>query len=152
MNGMTDAEMQAIGNALLSCGRLRYKPALEVAKPLVPKKMTCPVIIRGPAIWAAGVLGDADDRQLAGQFLSIYKDNSPFEVQDARFESIKAIGNMRYTPALEEMSQQGRENALADLRWMAHAVADRLAGGPPTPYTPPSVSEVAETSIRSIEQ
>ncbi len=152
LKGMNEAEMQAIGNALLSCGRLRYKPALEVAKPLVPKKMTCPVIIRGPAIWAAGVLGDADDRQLAGQFLSIYKDNSPFEVQDARFESIKAIGNMRYTPALEEMSQQGRENALADLRWMAHAVADRLAGGPPTPYTPPSVSEVAETSIRSIEQ
>jgi HEAT repeat protein len=149
---MTDGRLAAIECAFISCGQLRYKPILPLAQRLMPQKTVYPSALRASAIWAAGLVGEANDSRLASIFLSISNDNGPFESEDARFEAIKAIGNLHYLPALNEMRRQSKESPFPKLRWMAHLVADRLAGGTPTTYTPPSVAVVAETSIRSLGQ
>jgi hypothetical protein len=116
---------------------------------LIPDKLDCPVVIRARAIWAAGMLGESTDATLAAKLLSVFKDTSPFESEEARFESAKAIGNMRYTPALDSMRLEGQQNPVPSLRWISHRVADRL-GGVDTPYTPPSEQVVADTSILDV--
>lgn len=142
----------AIENAFKSCGRLRFKPILPLAQRIMPQKTVYPSPLRASAIWAAGLIGDASNSQLASMCLSIANDNSPFESEDARYEAIKAIGNLHYLPALDEMRRQGKESPIPALRWIAHLVADRLAGGQPTPYIAPSIPVVAETSIRDLSQ
>lgn len=145
------ARADAIGSAFIACGRLRHQPIVNLAKPIIADKVSSPRAVRVPAIWAAGAAADAADADLANRLLSVYHDNSPYEVEAARFEAAKGLGNMRYTPALDVMRQQGKENPLPTLRWIAHRVADRLAGAAePTPYTPPSVPYVADTSIREL--
>ena len=145
-----DDRLIAVQNAFISCGRLRFKPILPIAQRVMPEKMVYPSQLRASAIWAAGLVGDAKNSQLAAVCLAISNDNSPFESEDARFEAIKAIGNLHYSPALNEMRRQGKESPIPKLRWMAHLVADRLAGGNATPYVPPSIAVVAETSIRDL--
>jgi len=143
-------ETEAIAATFIACGKLQHKPALAIARQLIPQKLTAPPILRTRAIWAAGVLGDAGDRELAGAFRSVANDNSPFEVEEARFEAIKAIGNLGYKTAIDELRRYEKSQQVSSLRWMAHTVIDRLAGGTATPYTPPTDAIIADTSIQDI--
>jgi HEAT repeat protein len=151
-SSIEEDRLGAIEDAFRSCGRLRFEPILPLAQRIMPQKTVYPSPLRASAIWAAGVIGNASDTQLASMCLSIANDNSPFESEDARYEAIKAIGNLHYLPALDEMRRQGKENPISALRWISHLVADRLAGGQPTPYVAPSIRIVAETSIRDLSQ
>lgn len=148
---MSNGRLTAVESAFISLGQLHYKPALPLLKWVMPQKTAYPAELRTRVIWASGLIGDPDDHELAGICLSISTDNSPFESEDARFEAIKAIGNLHYMPALDEMRQQATESPFPTLRWMAHLVADRLAGGRPSTYTPPTMTVVAETSIRVLQ-
>ncbi len=148
---MSNGRLTAVESAFISLGQLHYKPALPLLKWVMPQKTAYPAELRTRVIWAAGLIGDPEDRELAGICLSISNDNSPFESEDARFEAIKAIGNLHYLPALDEMRRQATESPFPTLRWMAHLVADRMAGGMPTTYTPPTTTVVAETSIRVLQ-
>jgi HEAT repeat protein len=150
--GSIDAmQAEAIGNALIACGQLRHKPIVEITKELISAKTVYPPSIRVPAIWAAGAASDAGDRDVAGRCLSVYRDTTPFEVEEARFEAIKAIGNMRHAAALDEMRQQATANASPNLRWMAYQVVERLSGSAASaPYTPPPAPMVADTSIKDL--
>jgi HEAT repeat protein len=144
------AQLQATANAFIACGKLRHKPILAVAKLIAPQKRDYAVAVRGPAIWAIGAAGEPQDKEMADILLSIARDNSPFESEEARFEAIKAIGNMDYQPAAESMRREAMESALPSLRWMSHTVADRLAGTT-TPYTRPQIPVVADTSIQDLQ-
>jgi len=85
--------------------------------------------------------------------VSIANDDSPYEHEEPRFEAIKAIGNLRSTATLEEMRRQAGVHRIPSLRWMAHAVADRLTGDAiTTPYVPPDVPTVADTSIQDMSR
>jgi HEAT repeat protein len=148
---MSNRRLTAVESAFISLGQLHYKPALPLLKWVMPQKTAYPAELRTRVIWASGLIGDADDRELAAICLSISNDNSPFESEDARFEAIKAIGNLHYLPALDEMRRQATESPFPTLRWMAHLVADRLDGGRPTTYTPPTTTVVAETSIMVLQ-
>lgn len=147
LRSIDSTKARAIGAAFIACARLDFQPALATARPYIPDKMNCPIEIRGPAIWAAGVLGDPEDRALADAFLSVARDTSPFETEDARFEAIKAIGNQGHLTILDAMRQEGAQNPIPRLRWMAHTVADRMAGGESS-YIPPSMPAVAQTSLQ----
>jgi HEAT repeat protein len=144
------AQVQATANAFIACGKLRYKPILPLAKLIAPQKRDYAVSVRGPAIWAIGAAGDPQDKELADMLLSIARDNSPYESEDARFEAVKAIGNLGYVPAVESMRREAKESALPSLRWMSHIVADRLTGTT-TPYTRPEIPAVADTSIQDLK-
>jgi HEAT repeat protein len=148
--GSVDAsQAKAIGNALIACGQLHYRPVVELTKPLISEKTVYPPSVRVPAIWAAGAASGPNDADVAARCLSVYRDTTPYEVEEARFEAAKAIGNMRYVAALEEMRRHSAQNPLPTLRWIAYRVAERLSGGPlPTPYTPPPMPTVADTSIK----
>ena len=141
----------AIGCAFIACGRLHCGEALPLIKQIIPQKMTCPIEIRGRAIWAAGVLGSNTDDDLASKLLTVYRDNSPFESEQARIEAIKALGNMRYMAQLDDFRKQGQENPLASLRFLSHEVADRLSGQT-TLYAPPRTSVIADTSIQVLDR
>jgi HEAT repeat protein len=143
------AQVHAVSNAFIACGQLRYKPVLESANTVIPAKRTYSVAIRAPAIWAAGAASDADNAELASALLSVARDNGPFEADDARFEAIKAVGNMGYKPALDGLRRDAAESLHPRFRWMSHIVADRLAGTK-TPYVPPEVTVTADTSIRDL--
>jgi HEAT repeat protein len=142
-------QAQAIVSAFIACGKLRYKPVLSVARPLIPDKMNYSAAIRAPAVWAAGMAGDADDAALAAQLLSAYRDTSPYESEEVRLEAVKAIGNLRHLPVLEQVREEGKRNPSPRLRWMAHHVADGMAGTT-TPYVPPTVAVVADTRIQAL--
>lgn len=152
--GSIDAmHAEAVGNALVACGQLRHQPVVELVKPLISEKTVYPPSVRAPAIWAAGAGSDAGDSDVANRCLSVYRDTSPFEVEEVRFEAVKAIGNMRYTGALDEMRQQAAANPSPNLRWMAHRVAQRLSdAGTTPPYVPPDAPLIADTSIRDISK
>ncbi len=146
-------EPEAIGAAFVACGKLHYKPIFRLAREIVPQKLTSPIAIRSRAIWAAGVLGAADDGDLASALLSVANDNSPYENELARFEAIKALGNQHHLAALEELQRQSREQSIPSLRWIAYLVARRLQGGNASePYTPPTLTHIAETSIQDLSQ
>jgi HEAT repeat protein len=146
---MDPAQVEAIANAFVSCGRLGYGPIVPVAMRVFPEKMSLPSSIRAPAIWAAGAAGDAGDQRLAAALLRVFNDLSAYESEDARFEAVKALGNLRFAPALEELRRNAKENPVPSLGWMAHQVGDRLSGES-TPYTPPNAPFVAETSIKDL--
>jgi HEAT repeat protein len=149
LQSLSPDQVRVIGDAFISCGEIHEHAALKPAKRLIPQKLTCPGAIRTRAIWAAGVLGSGDDQELIGELLSVVRDTSPYEIEEARVEAIKAIGNLRYSPAGDEFRKEGTENPSTILRWEFHQVADRLSQTT-TPYMPPVVADVADTSIQEI--
>lgn len=143
------AQVEAVRSAFIACGRLRHRPLLELIRVVVPQKRVYGVTIRAPAIWAAGAICGPDDTEIAAMLLSIAHDNSPFEAEAARFEAIKAIGNMGYKQALETLRRDAAESPHPKLRWISHVVADRIAGTQ-TPYVPVDVPVIADTSIQDL--
>jgi hypothetical protein len=136
----------AMANALVSAGRLRSAAAVPEAQRILQiDPGSCPGRIRAAAAFAIGVLGETGGGQVsARKFLAIY--DSPYEDHETKFESLKALGNLRYKPAAEQLKTISESDATPDLRWIAHWSYDRVAGVQ-TPYTPPTELREPPVSI-----
>jgi hypothetical protein len=126
----------AMANALVSAGRLRHKPALAEAQRILQLDPgNCPGTIRAAAAFAVGVLETPATQASASKFLQIYE--SQYEDHVTKFESLKALGNLRHAPSADRLKAIAEADATPDLRWMAHWAYERTAGVR-VPYTPPT--------------
>ncbi len=136
--------------AIVAVGQLRYAPALPHVRQLAfANAKTADPTVHVPGIWALGVLSPDASSQTAGKLLGVYK--SEFEGEDAIFEAMKALGNLRAKGALDRVRKIEEESSIAKIKWAAHWAADRIAGVT-TAYTPPIESWTADTSIRDLSQ
>jgi HEAT repeat protein len=126
----------AMAHALLSAGRLRHSPALAEAHRILQfDPANCPGKIRAAAAFAVGVLETPATQRSASKFLQIY--DSQYEDHVTKFESLKALGNLRHAPSADRLKEIAETDATPDLRWIAHWAYERAAGVH-VPYTPPT--------------
>jgi HEAT repeat protein len=116
----------ACGDAMVAAIKFGELSAFDNGRQLIgdPK---APDYVRCASIWAFGVIGK-QDKAICQTFYKIM--NDPMESAQAQFESVKALGNLRYKPAvgpLEAYLKSGGD------QWMIHAALDRI-NGETTPY------------------
>lgn len=100
--------------------------------------------MRVKAVWAFGVLGSAADEQTCNRLIRILGDE--LEIGTVQFEAAKALGAVRFGPAVEALRAKAREGSDASLSWICHHAADRIAGTT-TPYTAPRLIRRPDTHI-----
>lgn len=134
--GSTEAtanqESHACCAAIFAVAQLRYRPALAVIKPLIPKGVSRSTPVRAVSAWAYGALGDPDADTCA-KLLACYGDQ--YEAINVKFEALKALGNLPYPLALSALSMIKQNEKYNPLRWMAYRAYDRIANTD-TPYEP----------------
>ena len=69
-------------------------------------------------------------------FIAMYE--SPYEDHATKFESLKALGNLRRTASADGLKKIAEADLTPDLRWIAHWSNDRIAAVT-TPYVPPTI-------------
>jgi HEAT repeat protein len=129
--------------AIVAIGRIDHRPALAQIKPLIMSNGSRSNLVRAAAVWAFGVLGEPSDDQACQLFLRFYAD--PYESQLVKFEGLKAMGNLRYLPALPGLESIRRSEPSNPLRWAAASAHDRITGAQ-TPYEPPPITWSADVS------
>lgn len=140
----------AMANALLSLARLHHKPALaDASRVLQLDPAGSPRKLRAAAAFAAGVLGDPGKSPPGFNLLGIY--DSPFEDHVTKFEALKALGNLRATPAADRLKRIAESDPSADTRWIAHWAYERSANAQ-VPYTPPMERSQPPVTITDLTQ
>jgi HEAT repeat protein len=144
-----EAMTRAMSSAMVSAARLRHRAALdEAVRILQTDPETCPSDLRASSAFAIGMLADPGGKApQAGQMLELYESN--FESRETKFEALKALGNLRHTPAAERLKKIAEVNPTTDLRWIAHWAYQRTTGTS-VPYTPPSEVREPPVSISDV--
>lgn len=147
----SDSMAQAMANALVSAGRLRHKPALPEAQRILQiDPGACPGNIRAAAAFAIGVLAEPGaSGSPASKLLAVY--NSPYESHPAKFEAVKAVGNLRHGSSADALKTISETDGTPDIRWIAHWAYERTANVH-VPYTPPTEVREPAVSIMDLPQ
>jgi HEAT repeat protein len=122
---LEDASL-ACGDAMVAAIKLGNVEAFDNGRQSIGNSKA-PGYVRCAAIWAFGVIGKPD-KNICQTLFRIMGDQ--MEDAEAQFEAVKALGNLRYKPAvgpLETYMKSGGD------QWMAHAALDRI-NGETTPF------------------
>lgn len=137
----------AHANAIVSAALLGRADVLPPASSMIGDKLTAPPRPRAAVIWASGFLGD---QSVAPRLIQIIRDL--MDSGDAKFESIKALGNLRSKTA----SGLLKPGAIPEMvggddttNFVAHWAADRIHNTT-TPYEPAPVSYTPNLSVRDL--
>jgi HEAT repeat protein len=140
---------RAMSNALVAAARLGHRPAVaEAVRILQLNPESCPTDLRAAAAFAIGALGETgaatpDDVN----FFAIY--DSPYEGRDAKFEALKALGNLRHAASAARLKEISETDGTPDLRWIAHWSYQRAARQE-VPYTPPTARREPPVTITDL--
>jgi hypothetical protein len=147
---MVGSPLDAMGEAFVAAGRLRYAGALEDAKRQVrPSPREIPAQIRAAAIWYIGVVSPEHLDENAALVMSVY--GGMEESMDSQLEALKAAGNIKAKSMEDRLKEIGTDVGEVKLRWMAHWAYERVSGQR-TPYEPPQRIWKAQVSIEAREQ
>jgi len=141
----------ACEQSIVACGKLGHSAILPAIKPLIPFDEFQSGALRGAAVYAFGLLGDASDPTCA-TMMGLYP--NPKEGENVKFESFKAAGHLNYKPALGLFSKWDSEQMISsspNLRWIAHWSYERISGQT-VPYTPPETSWTPDVAISDLPQ
>jgi HEAT repeat protein len=143
------AMLRAMASAMTSLGQLHHAPALaEAVRIMALDPQKCPSQVRVSSAFAIGMLDRPDGRaKFASQLLKTYGDI--YESQDAKFEALKALGNLRHTPAAEPLKSISESDGTAELRWISHWSYQRVTNTNVT-YHPPTRLREAPVSITDL--
>ncbi|HMO24853.1 MAG TPA: HEAT repeat domain-containing protein, partial [Tepidisphaeraceae bacterium] len=139
--GAHDADAGA--DAIEAAARIGHVGILPTTAGIVGNRNEYPPM-RVKAIWAFGVLGSADDTQTCNALIRILRDER--EIGAVQFEAAKALGAVRFKPAIEPLRAKAREGHDASLSWICHHAADRIAETT-TPYLAPQLVRRPDTQI-----
>jgi len=138
----------------LTAGKIGYRPVLDIIRTRKIIHVSLldtdapPIQVRHGAIWAIGLLATPDD-PLVGKLMKSPDDADA--TPDIIFECIKAVGNIGYKPAAEVFKKYAtdpRLNASTSVRWISHAVYDRLTGQTTDYILPQPFPRSPEVSIQ----
>jgi HEAT repeat protein len=146
---------RAMSNALVAAARLGHRPAVaEAVRILQLNPEVCPAALRAAAAFAIGALGEAGAAGAAAatppdgvNFFAMYA--SPYEGRDAKFEAIKALGNLRHGPSAARLKEISETDPTPDLRWIAHWSYQRAARQA-SPYAPPTARREPPVAITDL--
>jgi len=141
-----------MADALIALDRLRHRRALqEAVRILQIDPATCPPKLHAAAAFGVGVLvapgADGKSAEPAFNLLGVY--DSIYEDHAAKFEAIKALGNLRYAPAAERLKPTAETEVTPDIRWIAHWAYERCANAT-LPYTPPTEPHEPPVSVTDL--
>jgi len=140
------AMADAMSNALVSLARLHHEPALaQAVRILKIDPALCPAPLHAAAAFAIGTLGE-NKTPHGVNFISIYE--SQYESKETKFESLKALGNLRDTSSVDKLKTIAESDPTPDLRWIAHWAYQRCAHTQ-IPYTPPTEKREPPVSIQA---
>lgn len=128
LDGISEARLTpAVCNALIAGGRLGAKDVqTPAAAMLAADPMLTPSQLRSAGAFAIGAAG-APDSPAVARLLSVI--NSPNDGPDVRAEAIKAVGNLRLTPALPKL--QTLSSLDERTQWLSEWAIARLTNQAP---------------------
>ena len=127
---------QAVSNALAALGRIGHRPAMDEAVRVVKLDPLggVPGNMRTAAAFVIGAVGEPGRVPGAVNFLELYASTN--ESVDTKFESLKALGNLRHAGSAKRLKEISETDGSPNLRWIAHWAYQRVANTT-VPYTPP---------------
>jgi HEAT repeat protein len=139
--------VQAMSNAIIAAGKLRITEVLPPLIPLFPQREVQPYKLRAAIIWAFGVMGDPTDTATCDRLLPIYHDL--FESGECKFEALKALGNVGYKPAADELRSISEADPSPNFRWISYW-SYRTLTGDTREYDNPVIDWMADVSINDM--
>jgi len=141
---------RAMASALLSLTHMRHRPVLEEAVRILKLNPDgCPGPIRAVAAFAVGVLPDNGKPPAGVSLFGMY--NSITESRAAKFEAIKALGNLRHAPSADRLKEIYEAESVPEMRWIAHWSWQRAANTT-APFTPAIERREPPVSITSMSK
>ena len=142
----------AMGKAMVALGRLGHRPALDEAVRLLSLNAlsgNVPGPVRAGSAFVIGVLGERGTVPKGINFMNIYA--SPDESPDTKWESLKAMGNLRYAPAAEGLRQIAEAELSPPARGLAYWSYQRCTDSP-APFVPAIDRRMPPVAVSDLEQ
>jgi HEAT repeat protein len=144
-----NAASGAMANAIVSLARLHHRDVLPEARRILQiDPQRCPRDIRAASAFAVGILADPG-KPPGINLLGVY--DSIYEAHEAKFEALKALGNLRLPTASDRLKEISSTESTPDLRWIAHWSYEHCSGKT-APYSAPAERREPPVSITHLSR